>query len=101
MRRRTRVFATHFRNARHSFLASENAKQASHAGFDRGIVMNDGDADITLAGIFAARIGARGIGARQGAKRRLAPQRQRGSLAIADMEPEKESARRPIKAKAL
>ena len=63
--------------------------------------MDERDADIFSAWILGARIGARGIGSGQRANARLAPQSQRGALAIADIEPEKESALRPIEAKSI
>src|SRR6185312_13889940 len=92
VQRRWGIFAAGFGDARHHFLASENAQHAAHARGDRVVVMDQRDADIALPGILPAWIGAGGVSAGQRAQGGVAPQRQRGFLAVADIEPEKKTA---------
>src|SRR6185312_3092261 len=80
-------------------LASQHAQHALHAGRDGLVVMDECDADIPPARILAA-VAARDIGAGQRAQARLAPQRLGRLLAVADIEPEEESAGRPVEAEA-
>src|SRR5260370_5183993 len=78
---------------------SQHAQHALHAGGDGGVVVHERHADIALARVLAAGR-ARDIGAGQRAHARLAPQRLRRLLAIADIEPQEEPAGRAVEAEA-
>src|SRR5262249_35051704 len=65
---------------------------------ERRLVMDDGETNILLAGVDASIRGAGGVAARKHADRGLAPQPQRGLLAVADIEPEEETAGRAVEA---
>src|SRR6185437_6419939 len=80
-------------------LPSQHAQHALHAGSHGLVVMHERHADIAAARILVAAA-ARDIGAGQRAHARLAPQRLGRRLAVADIEPQEESAGWPVEAEA-
>src|ERR1700704_417772 len=65
-------------------------------GGEGRLVMHDRQPDIGLAGVRPAIRRPRGIAARQNPDRRVAPQPQGRLLAVADFQPQKEPALRPV-----
>src|SRR5258707_4962094 len=65
-------------------------------GGEGRLVMHDRQPDIGLAGIRPALRRPRGIAAQQHPNRRVAPQPQGRLLAVADLQPQKEPALRPV-----
>src|SRR5439155_1013931 len=75
----------------------QHAADPRKGGFERRLVMDDRQANIASARIVPAVGSPRRIAPGQDPDRRIAPQPQGCCLAVADIEPQKEAARRPVK----
>src|SRR5436305_7256600 len=74
----------------------QHAPDSREGLFERRIVMDDRQTNIFLAGIDPAIRRPRRVAAGQHANRRLPPQPKRRLFAVADIEPQKEPAIRPV-----